>query len=181
MDSDDENPPRRVCVSEIISSSSRLAAKSSFESLFPKDKRQAWGTWGDDTKRTVDELTNAIRLVQDETNEFERDVIVVRARLRRRLQRALNETGKSAGNFPRGEKALSEALRLVEDERNAHAKAVNFAKNYIDVESEQWALEQRSLRFRLEHVMDENRGLRRTVEVALGQVVLRRTLDGLSS
>ena len=135
------------------------------------NRAELW-QWAQDPARTVEELAQAIRVVEQETAAFERDVLTVRARLRRSVKRKDDDL-----TLPRGEAALSDALRWVEEERDAHARAVAFARNYIDVEAEQWAQEQRALRNRLEHVADENRGLRRTVEVALGQTVLRRTLE----
>ena len=127
------------------------------------------------------ELVKAIAQVEHETNQFERDVLMVRDRLRRRLQRVRaggldGQATTSTIVFPKGVQALQQMLAIVEEERDAHARAVAFARNYIDVEAQEWDQTQRSLRARLERVNDEHRGLVRTVQVALGQDVLDVTL-----
>jgi len=113
-------------------------------------------------------LRAAIAAVEADTDAFERDALLVRIKLR--------EDARHRRLLPTGIAALKTALAEASTERDAHAKAVAFAKNYIDADKDECVEAERRARARLERAMDENRGLRRTLEVTLGAAAVRRAL-----
>lgn len=132
------------------------------------------------------DLIAAIREVEESTAQFERDALLTRARLRRRLLRLRKAKAPEISDTQRsmmllvGREALQQALEAAQDELDSHSRAVAFARNFIDVDALEWQQKHSTLRARLERVMDENRGLRRTVEVALGRQILEKTLEGFA-
>ena len=128
----------------------------------------------DDFLVTKADLISEIQKIQEETNNFERNILVVRARLRRKIKKML------LGNkfIPvYSSKQLHDIVQQMKQERDAHIRAVAFAKNYMDIENQNWSSKQRMLRIKLDKVMEKNRELRRIVEVALGNDALQRILN----
>jgi len=113
-------------------------------------------------------LRAAIAAVEADTDAFERDALLVRIKLR--------ENARHQRLLPTGVDALRAAIAEATMERDAHAKAVAFAKNYIDADKDECVEAERRARARLERAMDDNRGLRRTLEVTLGAAAVRRAL-----
>ena len=118
-------------------------------------------------------LRAAIIAVEADTDAFERDAITIRLRLR--------QSARRHRLLPEGAAALRAAIEAAKLERDSHARSMAFAKNVMDVDRDQSAEEERRARARLEKMLDENRGLRRTLEVTLGASALRRVLEKAES
>jgi len=115
------------------------------------------------------ELARAIQAIQLDMDTFERDALQIRMHLRQSAK-------PRARALPHGVDQLRLALDQAKLERDSHARAVAFAKNYIEVEVATHEEAEKRLRARLDRTLDENRGLTRAVEVVLGEQALKRVL-----
>ncbi|KAH9260747.1 hypothetical protein BASA81_001214 [Batrachochytrium salamandrivorans] len=116
-----------------------------------------------DRLRIKRELVDCIFKLERDTKQFETDMLIVRSRRRRDLQAAAAAVPTPPRVFHTDQEVRAE-LEAVRQERQAWEKTMAFAKNYIEVQNQEWVQTQRALRGRLERVMDEHRGLCRTVQ-----------------